>query len=354
MAFLSINNVEIRGIACAVPKNIEKVADLPYLTDTEVQNFVNVTGVRQGRITSKGVTCSDICQAAAEKLLLEAGWEKESIDLLAYVSLSRDFFILPNTSNILQDKLGLSEHCMAIDLPFACSGYVHGLSVAASLLQNGSIKRALLLVGETSSALQSPLDKTNWPLFGDAGSATLLEYNPDAKHPMQFNFGSDGSGYEAIINREMGVRYPTTEDSLKVKQIEDGIRRAAWQTEMDGMAVFSFSITKTVKSMKQLTEHFGFDMTKVDYLLLHQASKMIDERIRIKMKLTEEQVPYSLDEFANTSSCSVPLTMVTKIREELQNKENDLAMCVFGAGLSWGSAHLFTNNLICPELIEID
>lgn len=353
MAFLEVNNVEIKGVATAVPKQIKVAKDMPYFTEVEAENFSNVTGVVSSHVAPADMTLSDLCQAAAEKILEYSGWERESIDLLIFVSTSRDFYICPNTSNILQDKLGLRTDCMVFDLPFACSGYVYGLSVASMLMQGGQLKRALLLVGEMTSKNQSHLDKTVWSLHGDAGSATLLEYNPNFIHPMQFNLGGDGSGWEAIICREMGVRHMTTEESLKYVKYGDGIERNATQCSMDGMSVFSFAISRPWQCIKGLCEQFGFDITKIDYLLIHQANKMIDEKIRRKLKLDANQVPYSMTYYGNTSSCTIPVTMVSQIREVLSNNQKELVMCGFGSGLSWGAAHIFTEDIICPEMIEL-
>lgn len=353
MAFLEVKNVEIKGVATAVPKQIKVVKEQPFFTTIEAENFTNVTGVVSSHLAPADMTLSDLCQAAAEQLLNEAGWDRESIDLIVFVSTSRDFYICPNTANILQNKLGLKTECVAFDLPFACSGYVYGLSVASSMMQTGQLKRGLLLVGEMTSKNQSNLDKTVWALHGDAGSATLLEYNAEAKHTMQFNLNGDGSGWEAIICREVGVRCPTTEESLKYKKYEEGVERNGTQCSMDGMSVFSFAITRPGQCIKGLCEHFEFDLTKIDYLLIHQANKMIDEKIRKKLKLSEEKVPYSMPHYGNTSSCTIPITMTSQIREKLSEGENELVMCGFGSGLSWGAAHLFMKKIVCLPVLEL-
>ena len=353
MAFLETNNVEIKGVACAVPKQIKVAKEQPFFTDIEAENFTKVTGVLSSHLAPEDMTLSDLCQAAAEKLLDKAGWERESIDLIIFVSTSRDFYICPNTANILQNKLGLKIECVAFDLPFACSGYVYGLSVASSMMQTGQLKRGLLLAGEMTSKNQSKLDKTVWALHGDAGSATLLEYNPDAKYSMQYNLNGDGSGWETIICREVGVRYPTTAESLVIRKYDEGIERNATQCSMDGMSVFSFAISKPGKCIKDLCEHYGIDLPSVDYLLIHQANKMIDEKIRKKLNLSEEQVPYSMPYFGNTSSCTIPITMTSQIREAMSEKKNEVVMCGFGSGLSWGAAHVFTDKIICMPIIEL-
>ena len=353
MAFLEIKNVEIKAVATAIPKEVKVAREQSFFTDIEAENFTSVTGVISSHVAPADMTLSDLCQAAAEKLFEVSGWERENIDLIIFVSTSRDFYICPNTANILQDKLGLKTSVVALDLPFACSGYVYGLSVASGLMQSGQLKRALLCVGEMTSKNQSCLDKTVWPLHGDAGSATFLEYNPESKHPMQFNLNGDGSGWEAIICREVGIRNPTTPDSLVVKKYDEGIERNGMQCSMDGMSVFSFAISKPGKCIKDLAEHFEFSLPNISYLLIHQANKMIDEKIRKKLKINEEKVPYSMPYYGNTSSCTIPITMTSQIREKLELSENELVMCGFGSGLSWGAAHVFTDKIICLPVIEI-
>lgn len=353
MAFLEVKNVEIKGVATAVPKQIKVAKEQSFFTEIEAENFTNVTGVISSHVAPADMALSDLCQAAAEKLFESSGWERESIDLIIFVSTSRDFYICPNTANILQDKLGLKTSVVALDLPFACSGYVYGLSVASSMMQSGQLKRCVLCVGEMTSKNQSNLDKTVWPLHGDAGSATFLEYNSEAKHPLQFNLGSDGAGWEAIICREVGIRNPTTAESLVVKKYDEGIERNGMQCSMDGMSVFSFAITRPGKCIKELAEHFEFSLPEISYLLIHQANKMIDEKIRKKLKLTEEKVPYSMPYYGNTSSCTIPITMTSMLQDKLGNSENELVMCGFGSGLSWGAAHVYTDKIICLPVLEI-
>ena len=353
MAFLEEKNVEIKGIATCVPKQVKVAAEQPFFTAVEAENFTNVTGVISSHVAPADMTLSDLCQAAAEKLFETSGWERESIDLIIFVSTSRDFYICPNTANILQYKLGLKTSVVALDLPFACSGYVYGLSVASSLMQSGQLKRCLLCVGEMTSKNQSNLDKTVWPLHGDAGSATFLEYDPGAKHPMQFNLGSDGAGWEAIICREVGVRYPTTPESLVVKKYDEGIERNAMQCSMDGMSVFSFAITRPGKCIKELSEHFEFSLPDISYLLIHQANKMIVDRVVKKLKLPLEKVPYNLEEFGNLGGASIPSLMVTRIADKLRKEETTILGSSFGLGLSWGTMLLKTKPMVVSDLFVV-
>lgn len=349
MAFLQVNNVEIVGMAAAVPSIIEENVNI-YKKWGGYDNFVATTGIERHRKSSPSICSSDLCQAAAEKLIAELGWEKDSIDALVFVSQTPDY-ILPATSAILQQRLGLSESCYTLDISLGCSGWVYALSVLSSLLQNGMMKRGLLLAGDTILKFCSPEDKSTYPLFGDAGSVTALEYKKNSE-PLQFNFNTDGEGQEAIIIRDGGYRSPFTDSSLaRIHQGED-IKRNRLELELDGMSVFSFGISKAPKSVNGLLEHFNIEKESVDCFTFHQANLFMNEKIRKKLKLPAEKVPYSLRDFGNTSCTSIPLTLVTQRSDKLRVNQLSHIGCGFGVGLSWGSVYFHTDKIKCPDLIE--
>ena len=352
MAFFDIKNVRIAGISAAVPKQKKDIAHLPFFAEGEAERVMSLTGIRESRIVTEGMTCSDLCYAAADKLLSELNWERDTIDLVVYVPMSRDYYVCPMTANVLQSRLGLSKECMAFDLPLACSGFVYGLAVASNLLQSGNIKRALLFNGETTSFVQSPEDKTIWPLHGDGGTVTALEYSNDAE-PMKIHVASDGNRSDAIINPVGGMRNPYKEDSFVMKTIEDGVRRNDTHAILQGMDVFSFAITDAPKSIKSLAAHFDIDLSIADYYLIHQANQYIIEKIARKLNAPADKVPISLDEYGNISSGTIPLTIVTRLRAQAMSQKLQLLGVGFGAGLSWGSAWFATDKIVIPELIEL-
>lgn len=353
MAFISVNKVRISGVAAAVPKIVKEIKEQScFIDEAEAEKVINLTHIERSRMVPKGMCCSDLCYEAAEQLIRKLEWDRSEIDAIVYVSLSRDY-LTPATSAILQDRLGLSKECYAIDVPLACSGYVYGLSVIASIIQTGGIRKALLLVGETTSMLQSPLDKSLWPLHGDGGTATALEYKEDAA-PIQFHLATDGGRSDAIINPDGGTRNPITEASLKMVEIEPGITRNRTQSQMDGMNVFAFSIKEPPASILKMCEHFGVNLSEIDYLLLHQANKYMDDKIGKKLKVPAEKIPFSLMQFGNTSTASIPVTIVVGIGEKLEEEKASVVMCGFGAGLSWGSVHCVLDHIVCLPLIELD
>ncbi|MCF0220117.1 MAG: ketoacyl-ACP synthase III [Muribaculaceae bacterium] len=351
MAFIEIPNVRIAGVSAAVPKKVKEIKDLPFFAEGEAEKVIALTHVERSRIVPEGMVCSDLCYEAAEKLIAELGWDKSEIDGLIFVSLSRDY-ITPATAAVLQERLGLSQECYAIDIPLACSGYLYGLSVAGSLITASGLKKVLLLVGETTSLLQSPQDKVLWPLHGDAGTATALQYDENAE-PMKFNLRTDGSRAQAIINTDGGVRNPVTEDSLVYREYEPGVIRNRVQSTMDGLGVFGFSVKEPPASILDLCLHYGIDIDAIDYLILHQANKYMDDKIAKKVKVSLEKVPFSLMQYGNTSSATIPVTTVVCLHEEVQKRKVSTIACGFGSGLSWASASLVFDNIVCPPLIEV-
>ena len=352
MAFLEFKNVRIAGIAAGVPKNVadnlHPTADDAVSTEYTPEDFVKTTGVRERRV-SHTLTTSDLCYAATEKLISDLGWEKEEIDAIFFVSQTPDY-ILPATACILQDRLGLSKECYASDMTLGCSGWVYGLSSAVSLLSSGSIRKALVMCGEAKPRFETEKRLRN-PLFGSSGTVTALEYQEGAERIM-FHFGTDGSGFDAIITPDGGSRNPVTKDSFN-KEIVEGKETLRLQSRMKGMDVFSFGITTAPKSVKKLAERYGFDYQQADWFVFHQANMKMNNMIAKKLKLPLEKVPSSIYRFGNTNGASIPMTIVSELKGKVENQPTTFVCCGFGVGLSWGTVAFKTNRLIISDLVEV-
>ncbi len=352
MAFLSIPSVEVRGIAACVPKNVERNIESILIPDVhEREKLIASTGVVERRVSPEGCCSSDLCFYASEKLLQELAWDPSSINALVFVSQTPDY-ILPATACILQDRLGLSKDCLAFDISLGCSGWVYGMSVVSSLLSKGSVKRALLLCGDLTTRQNSYLDRSSYPLFGDAGTATALEYSETAKG-IKVHLATDGSGKDTIIIPDGGYRNPVTSSSLEFVDLGEGKVVSGLHSRLDGMGVFSFAISKAPKSVRALCEEYQINLEDVDFFPFHQANMFLNETIRKKLKIDPDKMPYCLDRFGNTSCASLPLTMVVCRSENLRNDHMRILGCAFGVGLSWGSIYLETDRIVVPDLIEV-
>lgn len=348
MAFLKIENVSVVGMSACVPSDILKTENI-YKWDG-CQTFIDATGIRQKRSSVVGgATSSDLCVLSARRLMESLHWNSEDVDAVVFVSQTPDY-VLPSTAPIIQNKLGLSQKCYTLDISLGCSGWVYALSVLSALMQNGTIKKGLLLAGDTPLQLCSEEDKSTYPIFGDAGTATALQYDKKSKG-LSFILYSDGEGYKDIIVPD-GGRNKVSFSSLEPVKIGDGIIRSRVNVEMDGMNVFSFGISKVPKIVKELLMELNLDIDAIDLFGFHQANMRMNEKIRNKLKLPSEKVPYSIEEFGNTSCASIPLTLVTRCREKLQHEIVKHVDCGFGVGLSWGVVYYETDHLVCPELIE--
>lgn len=350
MARWEIKNVRMAGVAAAVPEQVVKTTDFDFFTPEEAEVFNNTVGIRQRHIAPDTMCASDMCQAAAEKLLAELGWERESIDVLLFESVTGDFRT-PPTACILQDRLGLSEQCFCMDIPMGCCGCMYAITVGGNLLTAGQAKRALLLIGDTALRMGSMKDKSRVPLFGDCGTAVALEYDPSASD-IVVDFHTYGKGYEALMTPHGGFRHPATPASFEYEDFGNGIVRAPIHTLINGMNVFSFAISRPPKSVEAFMADYQIDRnTDIDFFLIHQANKMIVDRIVKKLKLPLEKTPYNLEEFGNLGGASIPSLMVTRIAEALRTREQRLLMSSFGLGLSWGTMLMKTKPMVVPELI---
>lgn len=344
MAFLEFKNVRIAGISAGVPKKTIQNLELKDLSkDYDAAAFVEATGVKERRVDN--FTTSDLCLVAAEQIIKDLNWDKSEIEAIVFVSQTRDYQI-PATACILQDKLGLSKECYAVDVEMGCSGWVYGLSNIVSLMSFGGIKKALLMAGDAKRSFEA-----DEPLFGYAGTVTALEYKKGDKG-FKFHFGTDGSGYDAIIVPDGGSRNQTTPASFEEEEIE-GRMYNRLQVRMKGMDVFSFAISTAPKSVKKLADKFGFDYLSYDYYIFHQANMKINNMITKKLKIDTEKVPSSMYNFGNTSSASIPLTITTQLQGKFENKITKFICCGFGVGLSWGTVAFETNNIVISNLVEI-
>jgi 3-oxoacyl-[acyl-carrier-protein] synthase-3 len=352
MAILKYSNIGISGISAAVPK--EKYNNLvpnDFFTEEELKSIVKKTGIKERRVASSNICASDLCYFAAKQLLKEMVIDINTIDVLIFISQTADYR-MPATSIILQDRLGLPKTCAAFDINLGCSGYVYGLSLAFSLCTHNTIRKVLLLNGETRTKVYSFKDKSTGLLFGDAGAATLIERNKEAGESI-FSLNSDGSGYQFIMIPAGGYRYPSSHESVKEKVFDDGSIRSDEQGIMDGSSVFSFAIQEVPQDIIKVLNESCKTINDIDIFLFHQANKFIIDHIAKKIGIPLDKVPYSLDKFGNTSSVSIPLNIVSELYNIMYNNKITILMTGFGVGLSWATGLLKLSNPYISELIEI-
>ena len=322
-----IGGPRIAGIATCVPGNVfRNVEDAKEFGEDEVRKVVGMAGVERRHVVDETTCSTDLCFGAAEALLRELDYDRQSIDTLIMVTQTQDY-IMPSSSCLLQERLGLPQTCAAFDLNLGCSGYVYGLWLASSLLATGSATRVLLLNGETPTRYADKADRSVALLFGDAGSATVLEKGPDAEsEDWAFVLHSDGSGADDLIVRGGGFRQRFPDDPK-----ENFVA-------MNGSAVFNFTIRAVPALVRDTLELSGLPVQDVDYLVFHQSNRFIINHLVKKIGVEPEKVPIILGEFGNTGGPSVPLTVTQGGLVRPEDRSLRLMLLGYGVGLSWGSA----------------
>lgn len=324
MVFSKFEDIKIAAIAASVPENVMDIAK--KLEDPEedpkfINHFMKSTGIRYRRRSGYEQTASDFSYTAA-KQIMEAGYYKpEEIGVLINITQTPDYRT-PATALTIQKRLGLSKDCLVFDINLGCSGFVYGVSLAASILKTSTAKKGIVTVGDTLARgrkhVKLKRSSNTGLLFGDACAAILVEKNAD--HGFCSGLMSDGNGHKALSSPYNAWKHPEGPESIPG----------------DDIAVFNFTISEVPAIIKNYLEETGTTIEDYDDLVLHQANMMILKNIAKRVGMPMEKVPVCLDRFGNTSGCSVPLAIVDKYGNCEDNREVNLLTSSFGIGLSWG------------------
>ena len=352
VAYFNLKNTKITAIAAAVPDDLEYTADYAEQFGMDyVKKFIQSTGIESRYTTHRlGVTASDLCFAAAEKILSELDYDRNKVDALIYIAAYRDY-VSPSTACILQERLKLSDECVCYDVPLECSAYVYGLYLAAMHINSGC-RTVLLLTGAADSQLPDTYTFQELPmLLGHAGTATLLEYDESAE-PMYGLLRSIGRGASLIIAPYGGQRHP-----LKMMVEDLGLEKAVelhQKPYMEGMDVMRFSLTDVVRMVKDFKAHFQCDFEQYEIFACHQANKLIINSLIRKIRFPSERVPLTITEYANTSGASIPLTICHHYSGLTEKSSSGKCLaCGFGIGLSLGIVSTKVDPARCFPIIKV-
>ncbi|WP_411705140.1 3-oxoacyl-ACP synthase III family protein [Edaphovirga cremea] len=339
-----VNNVRIEGVACSMPENVSEVSDLAERFGEEnVQKIMASTGVFRRHVVDSECS-SDLCVAAAERLIADLAVDRASIDTLIFVSQTHDH-TLPATACILQERLKLSLGVAAFDVALGCSGYVYGLWLASSLISGGGSRRVLLLVGDTISKIVSDKDRSVAALFGDAGSATLLQYDAAAQ-PISFALGTDGHGANNLIVPAGGFR----DRNGGVSEINEPDVRGPFDLFMNGAEIFAFTLARVPSLVRALHESRTDKGDAIDHYVFHQANKFMLEHLAKRMKLPREKVIVDLESVGNTSCTSIPLALSLANLEKDRRISGLMMLAGFGVGYSWAGCIIDFDKVWVSEM----
>jgi 3-oxoacyl-[acyl-carrier-protein] synthase-3 len=323
---MSQRYAKITGWGKYVPERVLTNHDLAQMVDTSDEWIVTRTGIRERHIRGENDTTSSMSVAAAQKALEVAGITARDLDLIIVATSSPDY-LLPSVASQVQDKLGAK--CGAFSLVAGCSGWVYALATASQFILSGANNRILVIGVEIISFAMDFTDRNTCVLFGDAAAATVIEASDEPGGLLAYELGSDGAGAMALYVPDGGSTSPITQATI------DNRRQ---YLRMDGQEVFKFAVRTLASSLKHTIYQAGLTPDDIDLFIPHQANARIIEAAARQMRVPLDKFYMNLDRYGNTSAASVPLAMVEAI-DEGRLKDGDLvAMCAFGAGLTWASA----------------
>lgn len=346
-------NVNISGISCALPTTtVDHTSFFETLGEKYVKKNVKMTGVECFRVSPVEQTASDLCVLAAKDLLEKLAWSKDDIGVLVFVTQFPDFRA-PSTAFVIQHMLQLDTSCIVFDVNLGCSGFTSGLQIVGSLLSTCDKKKGLLLCGDTASKSLDFNEKSTSLLFGDAGAAIALEMNENAPL-MELFQTSKGSGYKSIYTPYEGYKYYCNNPDWKEKFDPTLPYVSMAPSFMAGDEVFQFTITDVIACFKDFFESTNQTVQDFDFVVMHQAQKFIVDTVASLLDIPEEKVLFSLREYGNTSSASIPLTLCAN--KELLAEKNTckVLMAGFGVGLSVGIVSAEISSSVLNDLVFSD
>lgn len=337
MARSQFSSIAIRGITCALPAHEIRLEDRLALFggDTAALERIRKSiGLDSVRVVDEHTTAADLCQSAAADLISRLALSPASIDALIFVTQTPDHS-QPCNAALLHGVLGLEKSCASFDVNLGCSGYVYGLWLAHALIAGAGLNRVLLLAGDSLSRIVGPRDRTTAILFGDAGTATLIEKSEQAE-PAWFTLNTDGKGAQNIIVPSSGARRPPNVESAVETEDAEGNFRSAQHLHMNGAEVFNFTLREIPASIKDLLAHAGQSIDDVDHVILHQANRYIIQNIGKRLGLPIEKTPCEvLRKYGNQSSASIPSAICESYAGTEPRLPRKLVLSGFGVGLSW-------------------
>ena len=313
----------------------EKVIDNDFFEYAKNEFLEEKVGIHERHIAAEDQATSDLACEAIKKLIEKNNIDKSTIEFIVMATLTPDY-PSPYTSAQLQDKCGFGEHVHTIDVRSGCTGFVDAMSVAYGLMKGMGFKRGLVVTADKYSMYLSWRDYTIDTLLGDNGAALLVEAEPKLFELVEYDFGTRGSGGEHILVEVGGSVKPQAPEDFKF--IKPGVEKDGHYLHMNGRQVMKFAYDVVPTSLQKVMEKANVTHDDIDWLVLHQANKLMIQEIGKRAGFPEEKIYINLWDKGNTAASTIPTAMKEILDNGTRlNKGNYFLVSGFGVGLAWGS-----------------
>ncbi len=337
-----MQNAYVQFISYYLPKNIldnRMIAELH--PEWSIEKIAEKTGIDIRHICGEDECASDLAYNAVENLCAEYVIDRQTIDFLLLCTQSPDYF-LPTTACVLQDRLGLSKNCGALDFNLGCSGYIYGLGLAKGLIATGQAKNVLLVTAETYSKYIHSEDKSNKTIFGDGAAATLITAETNSfglnASIQEFEYGTDGAGAFNLVVKNGAARH-RWEKGQDIND-ENGKIRNDDNLYMDGKAIFNFTAFTIPKLIKSTLSKNLLQLSDINLTIFHQANEYMLNVVRTRCGIDKEKFYMNFRDGGNTVSSTIPIALRRAIDESKIFIGDNILLSGFGVGLSMGATVL--------------
>ncbi len=314
-------NSKILGHGYFLPKKILKNNDFIKFVDTSDEWIFTRTGIKQRHIAEKNELTSDLAVKASIKALESAKLSGNEIDCVI-LATTTPYNTFPSTATKVQTKLKM-RNIGAFDVQAVCSGFIYSIQIADSLIKCQKARNILVIGAETLSKIVDWKDRRTCVLFGDGAGAIILGPTKEKKGILSTKLYSDGSWHESLYS----------DGGPSKNQMVGKIR-------MNGKDIFKQAVNKLSEATLEALEECNLTIDDINWFVPHQANQRIITSTAKKIGISEKKTISTVKYHANTSAASIPLALSSSISSGIIKKNDFLALCAIGGGLTWGSCIL--------------